>query len=60
MVGEDKQQPRGDRSDNESVPRDNLNSSQEQASPFNGDPHAAHPHDPFRNLFGDSRQKFEF
>ncbi|PSM16970.1 hypothetical protein [Nitratireductor sp. StC3] len=60
MVGEDKQQPRGDRSGTETALRDSVNPSQEQDSPFNGDPHAAHPHDPFRDLFGDSRQTFEF
>ncbi|MEX0405331.1 hypothetical protein ABGN05_06665 [Aquibium sp. LZ166] len=30
------------------------------AAPFHGSPHAEHPRDPFRNMFGNSRMKFEF
>ncbi|APH70576.1 hypothetical protein [Aquibium oceanicum] len=29
-------------------------------APFHGSPHAEHPRDPFRNMFGTSRMKFEF
>jgi len=42
-----------------SAPRKGREVEVKQA-PFHGNLHSEHPHDPFRNIFGDSSSKFEF
>jgi hypothetical protein len=41
-------------------PHETTPTAKPERQPFHGALHSEHPQDPFRNLFGNSRLKFEF
>lgn len=58
MTGDEKSYEHDHDSQGETVLREE--SGKDSNSPFNGTRHSEHPRDPFRDLFGDNRFKFEF